>query len=174
MYVIWGWRYFYNAKNISKPRSCYAYPVCGRLQRKLSCQPEVIHLKMQTFPDSKVQGANMGPTWVLSAPDGPHVAPMNLAIRVLRLLAPNADDVESTTLLPINHIPLYETTSRPHTMSLYLRDICTLSVYLRTICHQRQSIMLDNGCWFLCRTWIVWMRGVARPRLPSKDGWCWV
>ena len=34
------------------------------------------------FPDSKVRGANMGPTWVLSAPDGPHVGPMNLAIRV--------------------------------------------------------------------------------------------
>ena len=32
------------------------------------------------FPDSKVHGANMGPTWVLSAPDGPHVGPMNLAI----------------------------------------------------------------------------------------------
>ena len=30
---------------------------------------------------SKVHGANMGPTWVLSAPDGPHVGPMNLAIR---------------------------------------------------------------------------------------------
>ena len=26
-------------------------------------------------------GANMGPTLVLSAPDGPHVGPMNLAIR---------------------------------------------------------------------------------------------
>ena len=26
-------------------------------------------------PDSKVQGANMGPTWDLSAPDGPHVWP---------------------------------------------------------------------------------------------------
>ena len=23
----------------------------------------------------------MGPTWVLSAPDGPHICPMNLAIR---------------------------------------------------------------------------------------------
>ena len=23
----------------------------------------------------------MGPTWVLSAPDGPHIGPMNLAIR---------------------------------------------------------------------------------------------
>ena len=35
----------------------------------------------QAIPDSKVHGANMGPTWVLSAPDGPHVGPMNLAIR---------------------------------------------------------------------------------------------
>ena len=30
---------------------------------------------------NKVHGANMGPTWVLSAPDGPHDGPMNLAIR---------------------------------------------------------------------------------------------
>ena len=34
------------------------------------------------YPDSKVHGANMGPTWVLSAPDGPHVGPINFAIRV--------------------------------------------------------------------------------------------
>ena len=33
------------------------------------------------FPDNKVHGANMGPTWVLSAPDEPHVGPINLAIR---------------------------------------------------------------------------------------------
>ena len=33
------------------------------------------------IPDSKVHGANMGPTWVLSAPNEPHVGPMNLAIR---------------------------------------------------------------------------------------------
>ena len=32
------------------------------------------------LPDSKVHGAKMGPTWVLSAPGGPHVGPMNLAI----------------------------------------------------------------------------------------------
>ena len=41
-------------------------------------------MPFQTFcsvPDSKFHGANMGPTWVLSAPDGPHVGPMNLAIR---------------------------------------------------------------------------------------------
>ena len=34
----------------------------------------------KTPPDSKVHDANMGPTWVLSSPGGPHVGPMNLAI----------------------------------------------------------------------------------------------
>ena len=34
------------------------------------------------FPDSKVHGANVVPTWVLSAPRGPHVCHMNLVIRV--------------------------------------------------------------------------------------------
>ena len=34
------------------------------------------------YPDIKIHGADMGPTWVLSAPDGSHVGPMNLAIRV--------------------------------------------------------------------------------------------
>ena len=38
---------------------------------------------LQYNADSKVHGANMRPTWLLSAPDGPHVGPMNLAIRVL-------------------------------------------------------------------------------------------
>ena len=34
-------------------------------------------------PDREVQGDNMGPTWVLSAPDGTPVAPMNLVIRAV-------------------------------------------------------------------------------------------
>ena len=34
-----------------------------------------------TIPDSKVHVAHMGSTWVLSAPGGPHVGPINLAIR---------------------------------------------------------------------------------------------
>ena len=31
-------------------------------------------------PDSKVHGANMGPTWGLQDPGGPHEDPMNLVI----------------------------------------------------------------------------------------------
>ena len=42
-----------------------------------------INETVKHVPESKVHGANMGPTWVLSAPDGPHAGPMNLAIRDL-------------------------------------------------------------------------------------------
>ena len=37
-------------------------------------------MKINAVPDSKVHGANMGPTWILSAPGGPHVGLMNFAI----------------------------------------------------------------------------------------------
>ena len=43
---------------------------------------DIIWRSESAFPDSKVDGANMGPTWVLSAQDGPDVGAMNLAIRV--------------------------------------------------------------------------------------------
>ena len=39
------------------------------------------HTIKKTIPDSKDHGANMGPTWILSAPGGTHIGPMNLAIR---------------------------------------------------------------------------------------------
>ena len=35
---------------------------------------------------AKIHGANMGPTWALPVPDGPHVCPMNIAVRVGTLL----------------------------------------------------------------------------------------
>ena len=45
-------------------------------------KPVVRSMLSCTCPDSRIHGANMGPTWLLSAPDGPHVGPMNLALRV--------------------------------------------------------------------------------------------
>ena len=33
-----------------------------------------------TLPDSKVDGANMGPIWGRQGPGGPHTGPMNFAI----------------------------------------------------------------------------------------------
>ena len=50
----------------------YKWPVCGFHD---------LFVVIVNIPDGKVHGVNMGPTWVLSVPDGPHVGPMNLAIR---------------------------------------------------------------------------------------------
>ena len=56
---------------------CYEILICGKVWethislRRVTCEAN---------PDSKVHGANMGPIWVLSTADGPHVAPINLAI----------------------------------------------------------------------------------------------
>ena len=41
-----------------------------------SCCRKPRQVGIHINPDSKVPGANMGPTWVLLAPDGPHVDPL--------------------------------------------------------------------------------------------------
>ena len=57
------------------------------------------------YPDSKVHGAKMGPTWVLSAPDGPNVGPMNLAIRVLiHRFAQQSRLLGFMTILPMSSV----------------------------------------------------------------------
>ena len=40
-----------------------------------------MYILIMIVPDSKIDGANIGPTWDLSAPGGSHVGPMNLAIK---------------------------------------------------------------------------------------------
>ena len=58
---------------------------CGicKIFHAKACVQCITTLPAIGFPDSKDIRANMGPTWVLSAPGGPHVGPMNLDIRVL-------------------------------------------------------------------------------------------
>ena len=43
----------------------------------------IFHKGRDSIPDSKVHVAHKGSTWILSAPGGPHVGPINLAIRGL-------------------------------------------------------------------------------------------
>ena len=63
-------------------------------------------LYILTCPDNKVHGANMGPTWVLSAPDGPHAGPRNTAIKISLLEKKfvchwlNSDPVSPLLLIP--------------------------------------------------------------------------
>ena len=57
-------------------------PCKGPLTWKMFPFDDIImdYHRQTNIPDSKVHRANMGPIWVLSASDGPHVGPMNLAI----------------------------------------------------------------------------------------------
>ena len=55
---------------------------CDHLHIYIAYAVHVLKLFQLHYPNNEVHGANMGPTWVLSAPDGPHVGRMNLAIRV--------------------------------------------------------------------------------------------
>ena len=81
---------------------------------------------LRIYPDSKIHGANMGPTWVLSAPDGPHVGPMNLAIRV-DYAAPKSIMVPETwfrdhyvaPLLLMIHIALNDIHTNSYSRKLY-------------------------------------------------------
>ena len=56
----------------------------GLAQRNLEWSSKGIRETIRQVRDSKVHGANMGPTWVLSAPDGLHADPMNFAIWEVR------------------------------------------------------------------------------------------
>ena len=49
------------------------------------------------YPDSKVNGANVGPIWGRQAPGGPHVGPMNLAFWVF--LAGGASQLPHNTVI---------------------------------------------------------------------------
>ena len=73
------------------------------------------------YPDSKVHGANMGPTRVLSAPDGPLVGPMNLAIRVYMSVEPIRDirDIGSQVTQKHDHPLTY--LSRKYSLS----EVCS-------------------------------------------------
>ena len=72
---VWENRVRMNGERIkeqaAKLRNCDREYMTEQMSKGRSCKN----------PYSKVHGANMGPTWVPSAPNGPHVGSMNLAIR---------------------------------------------------------------------------------------------
>ena len=99
-------------------------------------------------PDSNVHGANMGPTWVLSAPDGPHVGPTNLAIRAgqpqlrpPRLVLPFIITLLSFTFIIATQEPF---------MAWH---ICTIRPFVIT--YYRWTIETRSSCMTVGHTWCV-------------------
>ena len=61
--------------------------IANALELRLPCTDPSIYWVPTLFPENTVPVANMGPTWVLSAPSGPHVGPRNLAIWAVIVIA---------------------------------------------------------------------------------------
>ena len=72
--------------------------------------------------DSKVHGANIGPTWVLSAPDGPHVGPMNPAIRASASVATSTIRISLVLWCEPNKIKHNKTVSISYVQYLHRAD----------------------------------------------------
>ena len=53
----------------------------GHWRHNYCLPPALPDIILSNNPDSKVHGANMGPTWRQQDPSGPHVGSMNFAIR---------------------------------------------------------------------------------------------
>ena len=69
-------------RNDRKWKTCSVIPKLEFSWTIITWQEAHISVILILNTDSKVHGAKMRSTWVLSGPDGPHVGPMNLAIRV--------------------------------------------------------------------------------------------
>ena len=67
--------------SITKPKWKYGCTTMLLLEKHMFLQINksvITRTLSKTNTDSKVHGANMGPTWVLSAPDGPMLSPWTL------------------------------------------------------------------------------------------------
>ena len=125
----------------------------------------------RAFPDSKPHGANMEPTRVLSAPDGSHVGPMNLAIWVImRLLV-----TLWRTLAHMAHLRSSEVTSHAY-LSLYTECMCcthkTATFILPNIPNDFIILYLSShGEWFIWMTTnAVWCRFLILFHLQTHHG----
>ena len=62
----------------------------------------LVLIQHENIPDRKVHGANMGPTWVLSAPDGPHVFIVYVKLPQMSRCHENACTLYALELAEIN------------------------------------------------------------------------
>ena len=70
-------------------------------------------LNNTNFPDSKVHGASMGPTWGRQDPGGPHVGPINFAIWVTTLHCIELTHLIQTIIAYLTVTPLYSHVAIP-------------------------------------------------------------
>ena len=113
-------------------------------------------IDLNDIPDNKVHGAIMGPTWVLSAPDGPHVGPMNLAIWDGTSIVGSGMTVNMTC--PVGHQTAWLTRQCANWSSKYISR--QYAIY---------SVKCDMICWQLFCVHLTWL--MSNKRFISESVW---
>ena len=107
---------------------------------------------LAVVPDNKVHGANMGPTWVLSAPDGPHVGPMNVAGVLIRRASGATHDNTAevmTTLdlhMSLGLVSLQWRHDERHGVSYHRRPYCLLNCLFRRRSKKTPKLRVTGFC----------------------------
>ena len=123
-------------------------------------------LHLYADPDSNVHGINMGPTWGQQDPGGPHVSPMNFAIRGVGLSlvweCPECDCPRCLILL-WNTVITYLTSANTHffKFSLCLTSFVFLSSSIMTLVVSGESLHLIP-CWCPSQTHLSYHGGVQK------------
>ena len=117
-------------------------------------------------PHINVHGANMGPTWVMLASDGPHVGPLNLAIRAhTDSLLKDCNNNPIANALHSSH-PCTELLILYH-IKQYLTNICLAVTNIpRCKCHWQTQA---GGLWQR----FVLICNISLPFLEYEDYWHW-
>ena len=104
-------------------------------------------------PDSKFHRANMGPTWVLSSPGGPHVGPMNLAVW---LTSSNCNWISHTHSLTYIIMCLY--------FVIYATGLKWHGSLKPSLGEDRVRSITHNQCYY------CWWVGVTRSQVINTNG----
>ena len=103
------------------------------------------------FPDNKVHVAHKGPTWVLSAPGGTHVGPMNLVIRVIiRTLSLTSDNtliVYSANSWELTKFTLNFPNSIVPLLGQYCWHLTCKDSYCMPCCQDHENQVILNVFW---------------------------
>ena len=98
-----------------------AFPFC------LTPTTMIVSVSVWNIPDGKVHVSNMGPTWVLSAPDGPMLAPWTL-LSGMAIVYDNGMKQWNTQFVSQHSFDMIETrrdqTTDSDDIMLYIRNIC--------------------------------------------------
>ena len=123
-------------------------------------RPEVGNT-LHPSPDSKIHGANIGPTWVLPAPGGPHVGPKNLAVRESFCLQVPSLMGLSGPCCP----PLFRNFSRYRDFPYNLKHPCSY-IICRAVYNDSTVTVVNHITKYLC------IYRVQKIVLESVTRWC--